>query len=280
MTGRGSSPLARGLHADGAVIGCDGRIIPARAGFTGLRRHAGRGTADHPRSRGVYGGVVERDLCEFGSSPLARGLLLGSGGRPRLVRIIPARAGFTPIPLSIALRRSDHPRSRGVYFTPVRDGYVVVGSSPLARGLPVGLTVRIVARGIIPARAGFTEPQRFRVPRCADHPRSRGVYRNARSPGPAIRGSSPLARGLHARLHIRSGVGGIIPARAGFTDSAVPRRGGPRDHPRSRGVYLISAPPRERGSGSSPLARGLPSASDWYSLDKQDHPRSRGVYHV
>ena len=30
----GSSPLARGLHADGKVIGCDGRIIPARAGFT------------------------------------------------------------------------------------------------------------------------------------------------------------------------------------------------------------------------------------------------------
>ena len=50
----GSSPLARGLrcHADGRRV--EGRIIPARAGFTRRDIRRDRTGTDHPRSRGVY----------------------------------------------------------------------------------------------------------------------------------------------------------------------------------------------------------------------------------
>ena len=51
------------------------------------------------------------------------------------------------------------------------------GSSPLARGLPDGVPTVEEYSGIIPARAGFTESQRTKVPKLGDHPRLRGVYR-------------------------------------------------------------------------------------------------------
>ena len=52
--GCGSSPLARGLpQATACIVICVG-IIPARAGFTGLRVRLSQPIADHPRSRGVY----------------------------------------------------------------------------------------------------------------------------------------------------------------------------------------------------------------------------------
>ena len=50
----GSSPLARGLLLPTDRPRCGGRIIPARAGFTGAPRGAPSRTPDHPRSRGVY----------------------------------------------------------------------------------------------------------------------------------------------------------------------------------------------------------------------------------
>ena len=99
---------------------------------------------------------------------------------------------------------------------------------------------------IIPARAGFTRPERSPPTWGADHPRSRGVYAVTLSGRTTSMGSSPLARGL---LQVRAvpGLGvGIIPARAGFTGRLVPGRSGSRDHPRSRGVYP---------SGDGPLRR-------------------------
>ena len=50
-------------------------------------------------------------------------------------RIIPARAGFTPIESHASLVIADHPRSRGVYASQVWPNGAVGGSSPLARGL-------------------------------------------------------------------------------------------------------------------------------------------------
>ena len=71
----GSSPLARGLLTASPSGGIEGRIIPARAGFTS----------------GCWWGASQWS----GSSPLARGL---RNRRPELILsswIIPARAGFT-----------------------------------------------------------------------------------------------------------------------------------------------------------------------------------------
>ena len=50
----GSSPLARGLRDRHGCYADRGRIIPARAGFTGTAAIWGSPTGDHPRSRGVY----------------------------------------------------------------------------------------------------------------------------------------------------------------------------------------------------------------------------------
>ena len=96
-----------------------------------------------------------------GSSPLARGL------HPRILdprhpgRIIPARAGFTREVGDGLSVPWDHPRSRGVYDNEPLKGIHLDGSSPLARGLRVGIARLLVGYGIIPARAGFTRSWKF-----------------------------------------------------------------------------------------------------------------------
>ena len=111
-------------------------------------------------------------------------------------------------------------------------------------------------------------------------------------------GSSPLARGLPNGSECRQRFGRIIPARAGFTPCQRFYDLAARDHPRSRGVYLIWAYTDFPEEGSSPLARGLPMTGPscpfrWRiiparagftrqsvgsSMPRPDHPRSRGVY--
>ena len=62
--------------------------------------------------------------------------------------------------------------------------------------------------------------------------------------------------------------GGIIPARAGFTNYDLLVRVGDEDHPRSRGVYIPGGVILRETYGSSPLARGLRSgASEWAPSD-------------
>ena len=213
----GSSPLARGLRLAAAEHEAIDRIIPARAGFTSHRPGPSHRAGDHPRSRGVYVDKAVNKRRMAGSSPLARGLRGGGRGRLHHGRIIPARAGFTPVHHERRLGPADHPRSRGVYRETSRSSVRARGSSPLARGLPQSPVLRPLRAGIIPARAGFTRCQRSPRYRSRDHPRSRGVYSRWRTSIPGGMGSSPLARGLRLdRLRGRAGRR-IIPARAGFT---------------------------------------------------------------
>ena len=72
----GSSPHARGLPGVSGVLHGPVGIIPARAGFTRYRRHAGGKHRDHPRTRGVYRTVYRPVQPLPGSSPHARGLPL------------------------------------------------------------------------------------------------------------------------------------------------------------------------------------------------------------
>ena len=154
----GSSPLARGLLAGVDSRAGQGRIIPARAGFTADYTSARGSRTDHPRSRGVYNTTM----------PL---LTL-------VARIIPARAGFTrPFSASTSPSR-DHPRSRGVY------DFFRLGAKGSDR--------------IIPARAGFTRKHGKPQSEPKDHPRSRGVYDHTTRRWGQSTGSSPLARGLQA----------------------------------------------------------------------------------
>ena len=111
-----------------------------------------------------------------------------------------------------------------------------------------------------------------------DHPRACGVYP-----------SSCVALW---------GLGGIIPARAGFTCYDHVREARQRDHPRACGVYPLVADIGGVGAGSSPRVRGLQDvdvAADpggWiiparagftalWALSTAlgwDHPRACGVY--
>ena len=235
---RGSSPLARGLPRRRCKSSASTGIIPARAGFTVPTVHYARGCRDHPRSRGVY--VVEEcvEVDGVGSSPLARGLLDVRRDTVDLIRIIPARAGFTSGLRSWADPSGDHPRSRGVYIPGQESVAEATGSSPLARGLLSGFQYFGRQTGIIPARAGFTGIDPSPLTAVEDHPRSRGVYLVADPTGDCTGGSSPLARGLHSLTTGGERNARIIPARAGFTGCHRSFQGLAADHPRSRGVYL------------------------------------------
>ena len=131
-----------------------------------------------------------------------------------------------------------------------------------------------------------------------DHPRSRGVYRKGSFSIWKRGGSSPLARGLLGRRRRPRNAGGIIPARAGFTEHPIYCRVDAQDHPRSRGVYGLRQVLGDGPGGSSPLARGLLRPSSAHGERMRiiparagftygritditpftDHPRSRGVY--
>ena len=253
---------------------------------------------DHPRSRGVYVPITLMAIFLFGSSPLARGL----PGRLLMIHhgwgIIPARAGFKSTSPPIRPGSTDHPRSRGVYFSHLRPYSSNEGSSPLARGLPKACISITFQPRIIPARAGFTTMPLRPITSTPDHPRSRGVYDLGVGTKGIGSGSSPLARGLLSTHAPPRPEPGIIPARAGFTIQIVSQDGLTRDHPRSRGVYQATLRCDVAYGGSSPLARGLrvpihpdrlerriiPARAGFTawpaarSCTSWDHPRSRGVY--
>ena len=252
----------------------------------------------YPRSCGVYPATPGTCAPSSGSSPLAQGLRR-LRSLPRLEEgIIPARAGFTWWSLFLPRPGVDHPRSRGVYGDLARWAQIAWGSSPLARGLRVPRTGAAATGWIIPARAEFTPTRESSPSGGADHPRSRGVYTVAGVPREIVGGSSPLARGLHDHECGGAGVGGIIPARAGFTRPTTAGVFFSSDHPRSRGVYVAAPSTATSAGGSSPLARGLPpkrtidrltwriiparAGFTWPGRRSEpcrwDHPRSRGVY--
>ena len=152
----GSSPLARGLLHPPVPRRREHGIIPARAGFTSSEKSQRHQHPDHPRSRGVYLEQSASPPSWMGSSPLARGLLIGAFVHGLHDGIIPARAGFTLLPCGEEWTLGDHPRSRGVYPSEGSCTTSRAGSSPLARGLLGGGDVDGDAVRIIPARAGFT----------------------------------------------------------------------------------------------------------------------------
>ena len=219
-----------------------------------------RSGGDHPRSRGVYNVLYRGRVIGAGSSPLARGLRPGRRRHRGGVRIIPARAGFTPARPGRTWCAGDHPRSRGVYGSTMNVAFFPRGSSPLARGLLGGPEPQPAGVRIIPARAGFTVGIGRGDGAGRDHPRSRGVYAPAIAPGLTMTGSSPLARGLRGRRRRCHSRPGDHPRSRGVYEVITRSWTTPEgDHPRSRGVYGRGRRPWPGRWGSSPLARGLPA---------------------
>ena len=152
----GSSPHTRGLRDDRAHDRTHGGIIPAHAGFTTRPPGTCGRRWDHPRTRGVYSARSVPMSGSLGSSPHTRGLRAGRGGRPPPGGIIPAHAGFTAQAVWTAVRKPDHPRTRGVYARGRTSPAITAGSSPHTRGLRRSPTRWPGGARIIPAHAGFT----------------------------------------------------------------------------------------------------------------------------
>ena len=253
-------------------------IIPAHAGFTS--------------------GRVTLSLPGVGSSPHTRGLRAPRGRVHHLGGIIPAHAGFTTQSTRSSPKQRDHPRTRGVYDSSLPAGTFLLGSSPHTRGLHGSSSRPRGVRRIIPAHAGFTEDEAAAGAGVMDHPRTRGVYFSSPWKTLRSRGSSPHTRGLRSRRSSLVFLSGIIPAHAGFTRRVVVVSWTRRDHPRTRGVYLVFQRPTSVQMGSSPHTRGLhvrggaagagagiipahagfTSSVPFLSVPRPDHPRTRGVY--
>ena len=92
---KGSSPHARGARETRGPLRPVGGIIPACAGSTRHARAGEPGRRDHPRMRGEHPIVSIAPTPSSGSSPHARGALLGVDGLGAARGIIPACAGST-----------------------------------------------------------------------------------------------------------------------------------------------------------------------------------------
>ena len=194
------------------------------------------------------------------------------------MRIIPARAGFTPRSSATPTPKEDHPRSRGVYTARASSSWLGRGSSPLARGLPRSRRGGGGCPRIIPARAGFTaKPPTASWPP-SDHPRSRGVYPITIKATIPSEGSSPLARGLRMLRSPTIRRARIIPARAGFTPRISPRQASQRgSSPLARGLQHPHQRSADEG-GIIPARAGFTCPDRRSRAHAGDHPRSRGVY--
>ena len=193
-----------------------------------------------------------------GSSPHARGTPDQADARPAERRIIPACAGNASRSNTGRPLPKDHPRMRGERGSASSGKYVIVGSSPHARGTPVGPVPVLEDRRIIPACAGNAAPTVSPAYLLPDHPRMRGERGLVGFDRHLPFGSSPHARGTLHRHHTRLLGVRIIPACAG--NAAVRRRrcAAKSDHPRMRGERTTGYRRSPNVDGSSPHARGTP----------------------
>ena len=152
------------------------RIIPALAGNTRDAATRKLVTGDHPRSRGEYLRLLMSRPRSAGSSPLSRGIPLEARLATAGPRIIPALAGNTVAAGRRPTTTGDHPRSRGEYGISPSSSLLMVGSSPLSRGIPTLTWEPDATWRIIPALAGNTTGMCSTTCQTWDHPRSRGEY--------------------------------------------------------------------------------------------------------
>ena len=154
---------------------------------------------------------------------------------------------------------------------------LILGSSPLTRGLLITGGVASATDGIIPAHAGTTLYCSCFTPDFWDHPRSRGDYIIVIYLIPRLPGSSPLTRGLRYVGTYPLAIIGIIPAHAGTTSAMVSFFTSHGDHPRSRGDYSILVLTACGTKGSSPLTRGLPQTASTGSFTAGIIPAHAGT---
>ncbi len=152
----GSSPRVRGKPIARLPAAGRPRIIPARAGQTGVTGVPPVTVPDHPRACGANLGDETQITDTTGSSPRVRGKRRHARSGTIERRIIPARAGQTMPATPGSGFGADHPRACGANDQAEVRFDLRVGSSPRVRGkLGEGFKECEECR-IIPARAGQT----------------------------------------------------------------------------------------------------------------------------
>ncbi len=131
---RGLSPLARGTPDLIYSTRIRFRFIPAGAGNTRTKTHAGPRFTVYPRWRGEHCIRHLHRRQSGGLSPLARGTLRACALGSYWTRFIPAGAGNTKAARSQRRMTTVYPRWRGEHEAQVGSGGATNGLSPLARG--------------------------------------------------------------------------------------------------------------------------------------------------
>ena len=232
----GSSPRVRGKPPVRIGELLADRLIPARAGKTGIDWHGAEVHWAHPRACGENTGAGIRDFGLTGSSPRVRGKRWGRGFRGVGAWLIPARAGKTPIPAPAHRAPPAHPRACGENVEGCRAAPWPVGSSPRVRGKHRPQEAVRLAQRLIPARAGKTGSPALPGARPRAHPRACGENGVVCGVERAGGGSSPRVRG---KLK-------VFPTQVGMILA----------HPRACGENRPWTKSAERARGSSPRVRG------------------------
>ena len=130
----------------------------------------------HPRSRGEHVKFFGSKTKLAGSSPLSRGTHQRGHKGAGIVRFIPALAGNT-YPTHTRLSPPQvHPRSRGEHPCGALAATLTDGSSPLSRGTPLLIALKLFGVRFIPALAGNTKLGTPENRARSVHPRSRGEH--------------------------------------------------------------------------------------------------------
>ena len=150
------------------------RFIPACAGNASDGTAIAISIAVHPRMRGERHEIDDYCAAHYGSSPHARGTPIMKKTIIALSRFIPACAGNARTFLPREFQQTVHPRMRGERTDGLPGFPSVCGSSPHARGTPVGEFARPEISRFIPACAGNANSPDINRWITAVHPRMRG----------------------------------------------------------------------------------------------------------
>ena len=256
---QGSSPPVRGARAGHCCRRHCRGLIPARAGSTLRALLTAWCSGAHPRPCGEHFVSASKTGLMPGSSPPVRGApsLFPPTSEP--YGLIPARAGSTISTKEAAMVTRAHPRPCGEHTATVSRPCPVSGSSPPVRGARNRTEQRTAGAGLIPARAGSTCGWCLWRGRPEAHPRPCGEHTARLAMDRPAVGSSPPVRGA---LSFSSAAGpqpGLIPARAGSTQTPQSQNANLRAHPRPCGEHGSEELKESTFEGSSPPVRGAPA---------------------
>ena len=196
-----------------------------------------------------------------GSSPRVRGKACAGRWTGPRSGIIPAGAGKSKLALWKVVWTRDHPRGCGEKQTNWSHITKRQGSSPRVRGKAGGALGEPECRGIIPAGAGKSRPQRGAGRLHRDHPRGCGEKSVLVSILFLLGGSSPRVRGKAQKARPPEAAWGIIPAGAGKRQMPAVRQALHGDHPRGCGEKCSGVDSEIGDAGSSPRVRGKERAA-------------------